>query len=148
MARLTMWQPLSDMLAYDTMMDQMMRNQPRVAARSADTRASFAVDLVENENGYILHAVMPGVNPDELQIDFADRMLTIKGESKVVEAGEGNRYHLRERTPARYERSLRFPVPINTDAIEAGYENGILTLYLPKSETVKPRRITVQSATS
>jgi HSP20 family protein len=58
---------------------------------------------------------------------------------------EGQSYHLRELSDAQYERSLRFPVQINADAISANYEHGVLTLSLPKAEEVKPRRINVQA---
>ena len=54
-------------------------------------------------------------------------------------------YRLQEWGTLRFERSLQFPDPFNADAVEANYEQGILTLYLPKAEAAKPRRITIQS---
>jgi HSP20 family protein len=89
--------------------------------------------------------VLPGVQPDDLTIDFVDSVLTIKATRRAPEASEGQSYHLRELSDAQYERSLRFPVQINADAISANYEHGVLTLSLPKAEEVKPRRINVQA---
>jgi HSP20 family protein len=141
-----MWQPFGDMLAMDTAIDQAMRNRQMERGRRASQGAAFPMDLSENNDGYTLAAVLPGVHPDNLNIDFAEGVLTIKAESIVEEnSGEGVNYHIRERVGGTYERSLRFPVPLNSEAIEASYEHGILKLWLPKAESVKPRRIEVQA---
>jgi len=143
MARLTMWQPMNEMLALDAAMDQMLTG--RVRPQGNGTRG-FPIDLTETTEGYSLQAVLPGVNPENLAIDFADGVLTIKGEVQVPQAGEGTHYHIRERVGGTFERAIRFPTHINADAIEASYEHGVLTLNLPKAESVKARRIAVQAA--
>jgi HSP20 family protein len=138
-----MWQPLNEMLAMDAAMDQMLTGRARPQGNG--TRG-FPIDLTETSEGYSLQAVLPGVNPENLAIDFADGVLTIKGEVQVPQAGEGTHYHIRERVGGTFERAIRFPTHINADAIEASYEHGILTLNLPKAESVKARRIAVQAA--
>jgi HSP20 family protein len=146
MAKLTMWQPLNEMLALDAAMDQALNNRLRATGGSA-TRG-FPIDLTETTEGYSLQAVLPGINPEHLTIDFADGVLTIKAEVQVPQASEGTRYHIRERVGGTFERAIRFPTHINADAIEASYEHGVLTLNLPKAESVKPRRIEVQATTN
>lgn len=144
MARLTMWQPLNDMLAMDAAMNQALRN--RAQGGRSNGAELFPMDLVESSEGYTLYADLPGVHPDDLTIDFADSVLTVRAERKIAVGQEGATYHLRERQATTYERALRFPVEINAEAIEASYEHGTLSLYVPKAEAVKPRRITVQTS--
>jgi HSP20 family protein len=152
MARLTIWQPFSEAVAWGDAMEQLAQN---ARARRAPVRNgngssapsdSFPVDLSEHNEAYTLHAILPGVHPDNLAIDFADNVLTIKAESKPAAPQEGTRYYMREITPTRYERSFRFPSAINIDAVEAHFEHGALTLRLPKAETARARRIAVQTA--
>jgi len=90
-------------------------------------------------------ASLPGINPDDLEITFNERTLTIKGEFKAEETKEDVHYHLRERRYGSFARSLTLPTPVKSDAIEARYDAGVLTLRLPKTEEVKARRITVRS---
>ncbi len=87
----------------------------------------------------------PRVQPDQLDLIVSEQSLTIRGEVPAPPLPEGAQYHLQEWGPHRFERSLQFSVPLNADAVEASYEQGILTLYLPKAEAAKPRRITIQS---
>lgn len=79
----------------------------------------------ESKEAYTVKAVIPGINPNDLQIELANQTLTI--------AGEG------------FSRSFRFNLPLNADAVESYYEFGVLTITLPKSDALKPRRITVQN---
>lgn len=104
-----------------------------------------AWDVAEEEDSYLVRAIIPGINPDDLDIAVDNQTLTLRGEFKEQALPEGARYYLRELGAGRFERSMQFPLPINADAVEAHYENGILTLRLPKAEAAKPRRITVQS---
>lgn len=150
MARLTIWQPFSEAVAWSNAMEQLAQNArtQRGPARNGNTAPSygFPVDLGEHNEAYTLHAILPGVHPDNLAIDFADNVLTIKAESKPAPQQEGTRYAMREITPTRYERSFRFPAAINLDAVEAHFEHGVLTLRLPKAETARARRIAVQTS--
>lgn len=122
----------------------------RMFARSFPTRfethASFglALDVSENEDGYSVTASVPGVSPDDVEIMLEDNVLTIKGELKAVETNEGEKFHVRERRYGRFNRSIRFPVAVSSDNVNATYENGILTLNVPKAEDVKPKRIAIQ----
>jgi HSP20 family protein len=146
MSRLTVWQPFGEMLALNEAMEQMAQGRLRNRASNGHQSQSMAVDLSENAEGYRLQASLPGVHPDDLSIDFAEDVLTIKAQSRVEQEQEGTRYHLRERAPMAYERSFRFPTGINAEGIEASYEHGVLTLYLPRAESAKPRRINVQTS--
>jgi len=104
----------------------------------------LALDVAETEDEFVVKASLPGINPDDLDITFSGRTLTIKGEIKEEEKKEDVHYHLRERRYGTFSRSVTLPAPINADAIEARYEAGVLTLHLPKTDEVKPKRIAVR----
>lgn len=127
----------------NTVMEQMAEN---IFRRQGTHHRSMDVDLSEYEHGYTLRAVLPGVNPENLNVDFADGVLTIKAETQAPEDAEGVRYHLRERSYGTYERSFRFPSPIKAEAIAASYQNGILTLQLPKEQVARSHRVRVQTS--
>lgn len=105
----------------------------------------LALDVSETEDEFLVKASVPGIDPDDLDISFSGRTLTIKGETKSEEGKEGQRYHLRERRYGSFARSITLPTPIKVDSIEARYDAGVLTLHLPKTEEVKPKRIAIHA---
>jgi HSP20 family protein len=113
---------------------------------NAPTNLGLPLDVIENEDGYVVEASVPGVNPDDVEITFEDDVLTIKGQVQEVIENEGVNYHIRERRTGEFGRSIRFPVNINVEQVEATYTNGILTLAVPKAEEVKPKRIAIKVA--
>lgn len=107
---------------------------------------SIALDVAENEEGYLVKANLPGVTVDDVELTLEDNVLTIKGEVKADEAIEETQYHVRERRTGSFSRSVRFPVLVNSTAVTANFENGVLTLHVPKAEEVKPKRIEIKAA--
>lgn len=95
---------------------------------------------IEDEN-YIIQANLPGVNPEDVDISFENETLTITGE--FPKAGEDVEFVRNELFSGAFERTLNFRTPVNADAIEASYANGILTLSVPKAEEAKPKKIAV-----
>jgi len=104
----------------------------------------LALDISEDENEYTVKASIPGIDPDDLDISVTDNALTISGEIKSEEEKEGEQYHLRERRYGRFSRSVNLPAMVDSDKADANFENGVLTLHLPKSEETKPKRISVK----
>ncbi len=113
-----------------------------------DFNYGFPVDVVEKENEFVVKASLPGINPDDLDITFTNGVLTIRGEFKEEQGNEDEQYQLRERRYGSFTRSLSLPTPINADQIDATYQDGVLTLTLPKAEEAKPKRIPIQSGQS
>ncbi len=102
-----------------------------------------AVDIIENNDTYILKAEIPGMNKDDVKITLENNLLTIRGEKKnEVEKKDGN-YHRVERSCGSFERSFTIPGTIKANDIDAQYKDGVLTLTLPKAEDAKPKRIEV-----
>jgi len=104
----------------------------------------LALDVVENKDEFLVKASLPGINPDDLEITFTDNVLTIKGETKEDKEVKEEQYHLRERRQGIFSRSISLPNRVKADAIEAGYDAGVLTLKLPKVEEVKPKRLAIK----
>ena len=126
--------------------DRMFAHSFPKARFEAPTSFGLALDVSENGEGYSVTASVPGINPDDVEITLEDNVLNIKGETMAVEAAEGEKFHVRERRYGRFNRSIRFPAAVNGDEVNATYENGILTLSIPKAEEVKPKRITIQAS--
>lgn len=145
MTNLTRWDPFREMLSMRDMFD-------RVLDRSLTTPSTWAqdwglaLDVLENGDEFLVKASVPGIKPDDIEITYDNRTLTIKGEIQEETETEDERYHLRERRFGRFSRSITLPTPIEAENIEASYDAGVLTLHLPKAEEAKPRRITVHSA--
>jgi HSP20 family protein len=111
---------------------------------SQPTMWGLAVDVVENKDDFIVKASVPGINPDDLDVSYADDTLTIKGEIKSDNEDKENQFHLHERRYGSFSRSISLPTKIKGDAIKASYQNGVLSLRLPKAEQVKPKRIAIK----
>lgn len=128
--------------AFDRMFEDSYMTPPEEQARSW----GLALDVAENANAYVVKASVPGVKPEDIEVTLEKNVLTISGESRADESINTEEYRLRERRYGTFSRSLRFPAEVNSDSIDASYENGVLTLTVPKSEAVKPRKIEIQVA--
>ncbi|KAJ3192999.1 hypothetical protein HDU83_000294 [Entophlyctis luteolus] len=90
------------------------------------------IDLTETEKGYLVHADVPGVKKEEVEIVVKDNILTISGERSVNKEIKDDQRHLVERSFGKFSRSLRLPNDANADNVEASMENGVLELLFPK----------------
>jgi len=124
-------------------MKAIVKTEPRVAAERTAPQEFVVptVDIFETADGYALEAEMPGVNKDGLEITLEGNEITIIGRRVMPPAG-GDRL-LRERSTADYRRVFELDPAIDTGKIAAKMDQGMLTLTLPKSERVKPRKIAV-----
>ena len=146
MTTLTRWDPIREMMQLQNAVDRLFESELASTLplwRQSSTAWMLPLDVIETEDEFIVKASLPGINPDELDISLTDNVLTIKGEIKV-EDDEDVRYHLRERRFGMFQRSISLPVPVNADKVEAVYENGVLTLHIPKAEEVKPKHISIK----
>jgi HSP20 family protein len=103
-------------------------------------------DVVETESDIKVYAEMPGLTPADIQLDIENNVLTIAGE-KHEERKEGDdksTWHLTERRYGHFSRSFVLPRDVDQDGIQASFENGILTVVIPKSERARRRRIEVK----
>jgi HSP20 family protein len=109
---------------------------------------SPAVEATELPTEYQISAELPGISPEEVEISMSDGMLTLKG-SKLEEKKENDKdrtFHLWERSYGAFERTFRFPLDVKEDKITAEFNNGILTIKVPKMEVVPAKSRTIPIA--
>ena len=140
MTKVVRWTPMNPV----SLVNEFDRLFERPLTRTASDW-NVALDVAETEDNYLVKATIPGINVDDLEITLEDDVLMLKGEIKRDEEIEEAKYHLRERRFGSFSRSIRFPMAVNGDAVEATYTNGILSLNVPKAEAVKPKRITINA---
>ena len=148
MSQLTRWEPFRDLISLREAMDRLFEEsvvRPRSGELARPTVGSLAVDMYETDEAVVVKSATPGVDPEDIDISITGDTLTIKGETKVEEEVEEENYVYRERRYGSFARSLTIPVPIQADEAEAEFEDGILTLTLPKAEEVRPKAIKVQA---
>jgi HSP20 family protein len=104
-----------------------------------------AVDMYQTDNEVVVKAALPGIKSDEVQINVTGEVLTLKGEVKQKEEAKEKAYHIREQRWGMFERSIILPADVVADKAKADFENGILTITLPKAEEAKPKTITVKA---
>ena len=121
-----------------------VRQQPRrrVARRWVENdQHALNVNIREEDDTFILSALVPGLNADDLNIQILDDVVRIDGEYQLDE----EQYLMQELPHGSFTRTLRLPAPINADSVDAKIKNGVLTLTLPKAESAKPKRISIKS---
>jgi HSP20 family protein len=141
------WDPLSEAVSLRDAVNSLFQDsfvRPRGFPGTA-APGTFPIDVRENENDYVIHASLPGIKPDDVQITVHGDTLTIRGEHKGEEEKKGEHWHIRERRSGVFQRSLSLGAPVSSDRAEATFENGVLTLTLPKAEEAKPRQIKIGS---
>jgi HSP20 family protein len=104
-----------------------------------------AMDLVEEGGQYVLRADLPGLSDSDVKIEFDDRVLTISGERRSENEERREGYYRLERASGSFSRSLTLPEGVDSEKIEAHFENGVLEVRIPKPEERKPRRVEVKT---
>jgi len=128
---------------FDDLMGGWFRS-PAVLRRE-ETAKMPAIDVSENEGAYLVKAELPGVAREDLNVTINDGVLTINAERKEEKKDEKDGRVIRqERYYGKFVRSLRLGSDIDEGRIEAEYENGVLSLSLPKTAEVKPRKVDVK----
>lgn len=141
MSSLIRWTPgravstLSDMV--DRMFDEMF---PAM-------RSTFGpnVDVIENDDNFVVKAELPGFKPEEVDVRFENGYLTMSGKTGGESERDEGRYHVRERRMSSFSRTIGLPGSVNADKATAEFENGVLTLTLPKNEAARPKHITIHT---
>ena len=147
--QITRWDPFNSAVSLSEAMDRLFEQSfvwPRLRL-SRDTLGNafnmLPIDMYETSDEVVVHAALPGVKPQDLNVQFEDGRLIIdaKLESPAIENAT---VHYREMLSGQYHREITLPVAIDSDKAEATLENGYLTLRLPKAEEVKPKKIQVK----
>ena len=147
---ITRWEPFRDLVSTQDRFNQLF-NETFARAFGDEQGTSQrawvpAVDIYETSDGLVLKAELPGINPDDVEIRVEDNTLYLKGERKFEKEAKEESLHRIERSYGTFSRSFALPGTIDADKVKANYENGILTLTMPKREEAKPRTIKINVA--
>ena len=108
---------------------------------AANNERSLGVNIREEDDAYILSALVPGLKAEDLNIQVLEDVLRIEGEYKLNES----EYLLQELPHGSFKRTLRLPTVIDADHVEAKITDGVLTLKLPRAESARPKKINITS---
>jgi HSP20 family protein len=142
------WKPFREVSRLRREMDRLWDEffgPARRAFRPLEAEWAPAVDVSETPDKVVVKAEVPGMEAKDIDISLSGDVLTIKGEKKSEREEKKENYHLVERTYGSFARSLRMPVAVNADKIEATYKKGVLTISCPKKEEVKPKAIEIKA---
>src|SRR5260370_35295325 len=139
------WDPLREMMTLREAMDRLFQESVVRPTGSflAGARGATPVDIAERDNSFVVQAAMPGIAPEEIQVTVKGNTLTIRGEHKDEEERGDQNWLVRERRSQSFYRSVTLPAAVNADKAEAKYENGVLTLILPKAAEALPKPIPI-----
>ena len=147
MSNLTRWEPAREMMTLREAMDRLFDDaftRP-LSVRDGWTMASPSIDMYQTDNEVVVKASIPGLKAEDVQINVSGDVLTLKGEVKQEEERKDRAWHIREHRFGSFERSIALPTDVKSDKAEAMFENGILTITLPKADEVKPRTINIKA---
>ena len=146
MSTIIRYNPLREAMSLSRQMDRLMEGAMSGTDLWDDSMDwALPLDVIENDNEYVVKASLPGIKADDIEVIYHNQTLTVKGEMKQEEDVSEKKYHLHERRYGVFSRSITLPSGVDGDSIKADFENGVLTLSLPKKEELKARRINIQS---
>ena len=145
MSNLIRWEPAREMMTLREAMDHLFDDAFTRPLTLRDGWSAPAIDMYQTDDEIVVKASLPGVKADEVQINITGDVLTIKGETKQVEEKKEKAWHMREQRWGTFERAVALPTEVVSDKAKAEFENGILTITLPKAEDVKPQIISIKA---
>ncbi|HXD11677.1 MAG TPA: Hsp20/alpha crystallin family protein [Anaerolineales bacterium] len=145
MSNLIRWEPAREMMTLREAMDHLFDDAFTRPLTLRDGWSAPALDMYQTDNEIVVKASLPGVKADEVQINITGEVLTLKGETKHEEEKKDKAWHIREQRWGAFERSVALPTDVVADKAKAEFENGILTITLPKAEQVKPKIINIKA---
>ena len=114
------------------------------AWRGSEGQTLAAIDVYETPDAVVITATLPGIRPDDVEITLTGQTLTLRGDFKPDESVRREQYLYQERRYGSFARQIQLPSRVQGDRAEAAFENGLLTLTIPKAEEVKPRQIRIR----
>jgi HSP20 family protein len=142
------WHPFTDLMSLRQAMDRLFEDsfvRPSRALEGLGEVAGPALDIYQKPDEVVVKAALPGVKPEEVNIDITGDTLTIKGESKAEQEINREDYLYQERRYGAFSRTVVLPIGLKSDKAEATMEDGVLTLSIPKTEEIKPKAIKVKA---
>ncbi len=150
MSNLVRWEPFRDLTDFRNSIDRVFNRgyaRPWRVVRWEPAESRLPVDLYETDDAVPVTASLPGVKADDVHISVIGNTLTIKGETKDENEEKDQNYYRQERRSGSFQRVITLPVKVEGDKASATFEDGVLTLELPKAAEVKAQTIEVKPKT-
>ena len=137
------WDPFREMLNVQDQFDRIFGSALR-----GESRTSWLppVDVFDGKDEVVLKADLPGVDPNAVDVEIDENVLTLRGERKVDFQSDAEHFYRIERPSGNFERSIALPQGVRADQVEATFDDGILTIRVPKADEVKPKHIPIMVA--
>ena len=139
------WDPFRELRQMEDTMNRLWRGFGGTPTASGGVEYwNIPMDVVQKDDIVEVKAVVQGVNIDDIDVSVEDNVLTIKAERKTETEKEDEQYLLRECVTGSFYRALRLPDTVDTEKIESTYDNGVLTVTMPKAEEKKKKQIQIK----
>lgn len=139
------WNPMRELVeaqqSFSNFFEKSLRQQPR--PHNGQAAWTPAVDVSETAEAYIFTADLPGMKPEQVEVEVKGDTLTFKGERTNPAFKEDERFHHRERPAGRFARAFRLPKPVDANRVTATYRDGVLSIVVPQRAEAKPRKIEI-----
>jgi HSP20 family protein len=146
MVMLARWEPATEFTALNSAMDRMFRQffgSTVLNGESGTPAYALPVDVAETEGGYRVQASLPGFKPDEVEVTASEGVLSIKAAHSEEKTEEKGRYLRREVFSGNYQRRLTLPTDVKAEEITAAFENGVLTVTVPRQPKAEPVKVAI-----
>ena len=148
MANIIRWEPFGELAQLRQTMDRLFDEsltRPWRALGWDGAEGYVPVDVYETDDHLVVKASVPGLKPEDVDVSITGDVLTIKGETRAEEEERKPNYYRQERRFGSFRRALALPTEVKADEAEAVFEDGVLTLNIPKAEAVRPKTIKVKA---
>ncbi len=142
------WEPFNDLRQMQNTMDRMWQrfgnHQSNGNAETPEIEAwAVPLDVIRNGDDTVIRASMPGVKPGDIQVSIEDNVLTIRGQTAQEHQDDDGTFLMRECRSGSFHRALRLPESVDADKVHPHYQNGVLTITVPKAEAKKAKQLRV-----
>jgi len=147
MTNLTRWEPFHEAVSLRDAMDRLFDEsflKPFGGESSFLALQWPAVDLTETADQIVAKVALPGMKPEDVKINLTGNVLNLSGEFSTESEDKGTTYHLHEHHSGAFSRSITLPTPVQGNKVKAEYENGMVTLTLPKVEEARPKTVNIK----
>lgn len=141
------WYPFAELRRMEDTINRLSRGFGGHGAYLEGSEAegwTVPLDVVEEGDKLVVHASMPGIRPEDIQVSIEDNVLTIKGETRSEGEQQEANYLMRERRAGSFYRAVRLPESVDTEKAESTYDHGVLSIALPKVEHKKAKRLEIK----
>jgi len=143
------WNPWGDLFDLHSQVDHLFQSLgPDTVRMNGDEIAGLPVDIRQTDDAFVIEASVPGFRPEDVEVTFADGLLTIKGNRSAETEDKSGTYVRRERRTTSVFRQVGLPAEVRDDHINATFDNGVLRITVPRAEKAQPRRIPVTAGTA